>query len=198
MNTTSIVKKTATKKTEKKEYLFNEDVWRIIMRFVGTPQDFIDRKMNIMIEARVNRFILYKDCRFIPYSYPIYDIPTPILMTLDEYNFEGFKHKQDLYTEIYDYAFNRCRDADDLKFNILRLYGNNTPANSKGKIVGDNILKGKRILKVLVKTELICGLNPSQISNSLLNFHMILGGEYDGGNPLMGTQYLVVVSNTKK
>jgi len=196
-NTTIIVKK-SNKKTPKKEYLFNQDVWRIIMRFVGTPQQFIDRQMNIMIRARENRIMLYADRGFVPYKNEIDKIPAPILMTLEEYNFEGFKHQRDLYTEIYDYAFNRSRDADDLKVIILRLYGNNNPVNMMGKIKGDNILKGKRILKVLVKTELICGLNPSQISNSLINYQMILSGAYNGDNPLMGTQYLVVVSNTKK
>jgi hypothetical protein len=166
------------------------------MSFVGTPQQFIDRQMNIMIDARVSRFILYAN-RGIPYKYPIYNIPAPILMTLNEYNFEGFKHQQDLYTDIYDYAFSDD-DRKFLKYTILRLYGNNNPSNMRCKIKGDNILKGKRILKVLIKTELLIGLNPNQISTTLLYFQNILMGDYKGGNPLMGTQYLVVVSNTKK
>jgi len=201
MNTTIIVKKTAkktAKKTEKKEYLFNQDVWRIIMSYVGTPQQFIDRRMKVMIQARENRRMLYKDNGYVPFKNEIDTIPAPILMTLDEYNFEGFKNQKDLYTDIYDYVFNSDNERDELKFIIYRLYGNNNPVDMSYKIKGDNILKGKRILKVLVKKELVNGLHYTQIYHSLILFQMILARDYKGDNPLMGTQYLVVVSNTKK
>jgi len=120
MNTTSIVKKTATKKTAKKttqkEYLFSEDVWRVIMSYVGTPQQFIHKKIGEMIYIKnqnirgINETLLQRTNSYLSNQLAnsrisLYDRLTPIVITLNEYKFEGFKYQHltlNKYVDVYD------------------------------------------------------------------------------------------------
>lgn len=210
MNTTSIVKKTATKKTEKKEYLFNEDVWRIIMSYVGTLQQFIHKKMGNLIDIKnqnirdINETLLRRSSGYLSKKLEIsrislYDRLTPIVITLKDYEFEGFKYQHitlNKYVDVYDML-------NEIPYTIKEIVNEFYATFSLGKdLFYDwyinspfNPKKYDDIRYVLIETKFLDRLN-----NLKLYFqsnHCSNGVKWWNKSP-QPFNYIVVISNPKK
>lgn len=157
INSTKKATKKTTKKTTKKEYLFSPDVWRIIMSYVGTPQQFIDKHKSFIENGG---YKLYGALGRLRYPMPK---AVPIQITQKEYEYEGIKNQYTAGLWVDILAFSKAEqeirggvwmridkyDRTHLQLKIGTVYSN------EQWYLGAHTLKGTRILKILVPKSII-------------------------------------------
>lgn len=155
----------AAKKAAKKEYYFSPELWRLIMAYVGTPDQYIARYYSLYIN---DTRPLVRRLPELPTYLGIIGIP----ITKKQYDENGFKlqHKDGL---LYDIQPELPKDMVDF---VKRMISYTLPGFDRSR---------RRIIKVLVKQA-----NHPTYANNVLN-----GSESIMHRLVRGGDFIVVFSS---